>query len=71
MTCYHLPLPLPYSVSEEQHLMVPHTQFYPSACHFRGSSEEVGWKGIKWIYLDQHRDKWWARVDAVMNVRVQ
>jgi len=46
------------------------TQCYPAACHFRGSSEEVGWKGIEWIDLDQDRDRWRARVDAAMNVRV-
>ena len=68
MTCYHLPLP--YTVPEE-HLMVLLIHFYPAANHFRGSSSEVGRKGIEWIDLDQDRDRWWACVDAVMNVSVQ
>jgi len=30
---------------------------------------EVNW-GIDWIDLAQHRDRWWALVNAVMNLRV-
>jgi hypothetical protein len=31
---------------------------------------EVGWGGIDWIDLAQDRDRWWALVNKVMNLRV-
>jgi hypothetical protein len=31
---------------------------------------EVGWGGIDWIDLAQDRDRWWALVYTVMNLRV-
>jgi hypothetical protein len=31
---------------------------------------EVGWDGRDWIDLAQYRDRWWAYVNAVMNLRV-
>jgi hypothetical protein len=31
---------------------------------------EIGWCSVDWIGLAQHRDKWRALVDAVMNLRV-
>ena len=32
--------------------------------------QEVGLAGMDWIDLAQDRDRWWALVDAVMNLRV-
>ena len=32
---------------------------------------EVGCGGIDWIDLTQDMDRWWALVNAVMNLRVQ
>jgi len=31
---------------------------------------EVGWEGVKWFHLAQHRDHWWALLNTVMNVWV-
>jgi hypothetical protein len=31
--------------------------------------QEVGW-GMDWIQLAQDRDRWWALVNAAMNLRV-
>jgi hypothetical protein len=31
---------------------------------------EVGWGGMDWISLAQHRDRWQALVKTVMNLRV-
>jgi hypothetical protein len=31
---------------------------------------EVGWVGMDWIELAQDRDRWWALVNTVMNLRV-
>jgi hypothetical protein len=31
---------------------------------------EVGWEDMNWIDLAQDRDRWWALVNAVMNLRV-
>jgi hypothetical protein len=30
----------------------------------------IGWGGVEWIHLAQDRDRWWAVVNAVMNLRV-
>ena len=32
--------------------------------------QEVGRRGRDWIVLAQDRDRWWALVNAVMNLRV-
>jgi hypothetical protein len=32
--------------------------------------QEVGWGGMDWIDIAQDRDRWWAIVNAVMNLRV-
>jgi len=32
--------------------------------------QEVGCGGIEWIKLAQERDRWWALVNAVMNLGV-
>jgi hypothetical protein len=31
---------------------------------------EVGWGGMEWINLAQDRDRWWALVSAVINLRL-
>jgi hypothetical protein len=31
---------------------------------------ELGWGGVDWIGLTQHRDKWRTLVNVVMNLRV-
>jgi hypothetical protein len=31
---------------------------------------EVGWGCIDWINLPEDRDRWWALVNAVMNLQV-
>jgi hypothetical protein len=33
--------------------------------------KEIRWKGVGWIDLVQHRDKWWAVVNNVMNPQIR
>jgi len=30
--------------------------------------EEVGWEGVDWISIAEDSDKWWALVNAVVNL---
>jgi hypothetical protein len=32
--------------------------------------QEVGWGGIEWIELAEDSDRWWALVNAVLNLRI-
>jgi hypothetical protein len=32
--------------------------------------QEVGWRGVNWIDLARHRDRWQVFVNVVMNVQV-
>jgi hypothetical protein len=31
---------------------------------------EIRWGSVEWIQLDQDRDRWWAVVNTVMNLRI-
>jgi hypothetical protein len=31
---------------------------------------EIGWDGVDWIDMAQHRDQWRALVNTVLNLRV-
>jgi hypothetical protein len=31
---------------------------------------EIGWGGVEWIHLARDRGRWWAVLNAVMNLRV-
>jgi hypothetical protein len=32
--------------------------------------KELGWGGMDWIDMAEDRDRWWALVNAMMNLRV-
>ena len=32
--------------------------------------QEVGCEGVDWIDVAQDRDRWWALVNVVMNIRI-
>jgi hypothetical protein len=36
----------------------------------RMNLREIGWGNVDWIQLVQDRDRWWAFVNTVMNLRV-
>jgi hypothetical protein len=36
----------------------------------RMNLKDIGWDGVDWIHLAQHRDKLWALVDTVMTFLV-
>jgi hypothetical protein len=38
--------------------------------NIRMDLREIGWEGVDWMHLAQDRDKWRARVNRVMNLRV-
>ena len=38
--------------------------------NIRMDLHEVGCGGVDWIEMAQYRDRWWALVSAVMNLRV-
>jgi len=35
----------------------------------RRNLRETGWEGVDWNHLAQVRDRWWALVDTVVNLR--
>lgn len=35
-----------------------------------GDLEEIGWEAVNWINLARIRDKWWAVVNTVKNIRI-
>jgi hypothetical protein len=38
--------------------------------NIRVDLREIGWKGVDWIYLGQHRNQWQDLVNMVMNLQV-
>jgi hypothetical protein len=39
------------------------TRLYPSVT-------EISWDNVDWVHLAPDRDRWWALMDTVMNLRV-
>jgi len=39
-------------------------------CNTELDLKQIGCKGVEWMYLVQHRDKWRALVNTVMNLRI-
>jgi len=39
-------------------------------CNIKMDLQEVGCRTMDWIDVAQDRDRWWALVNAVMNLRV-
>jgi hypothetical protein len=38
--------------------------------NIRVDLREIGWETVNWVHLAQDKDKWWAVVNTVMNLRV-
>jgi hypothetical protein len=36
----------------------------------KGDLSEIGWEIVGYIHLAQNRDRWWAFIKTVMNLRV-
>jgi hypothetical protein len=32
---------------------------------------EIGWEGVDWIHVPQDRDRWWAVLNGITNLRVK
>jgi hypothetical protein len=33
-------------------------------------SSEIGWEDVDWMHQAQNRDRWWALLNAIMNIQV-
>ena len=49
-------------------LVIDRFRNFASACKM--DLQQVGWVGMDWIDVAENRNRWWALVGAVMNLRV-